>query len=89
MSNTPMPPPQSCVILGVGFFDFEKMTLLDVFDMHLMIFYIFRLFYSQQCQRGPVLWESIRVLEPQGPHINISGFQDPGFQEPVRSKAYE
>ena len=36
--NTPIPPPKSCVIFGVGFFDFEKMTFLDFFDMYLMIF---------------------------------------------------
>ena len=33
-----MSPPKSCVIFDVGFFDFEKMMFLEIFDMYLMIF---------------------------------------------------
>ena len=34
-------PPKSCEVLGVGFFDFEKMTFLEFFDMYFVVFIIF------------------------------------------------
>ena len=33
--------PKSCEVLGIGFFDFEKMTFLEIFDMYLFVFVIF------------------------------------------------
>ena len=38
-------PPKSCEVLGVGFFDFEKMTFLDFFDMYLVVFVIFSQYF--------------------------------------------
>ena len=36
--NAPHPPPQSWVILGIGFLDLEKMTFLGIVDMYLPVF---------------------------------------------------
>ena len=33
--------PKSCEVLGIGFFDLEKITFLEIFDMYLVVFVIF------------------------------------------------
>jgi hypothetical protein len=46
VSNTPvLPPPQSCVILGVEIFDFEKMAFLKIFDTYVVVVVIFSKYF--------------------------------------------
>ena len=51
-------PPKSCEVLGIGFFDFEKITFLEIFDMHLVVFVIFSQYLGIYSQYLINIWSS-------------------------------
>ena len=79
---------KSWMIFDVGFFDFEKMTFLDIFDMHLIIFdinshylvefcrYFFKFYSINEAHKEYSLLDTISnyifYFGPPGKHLQTS-----------------
>ena len=52
-------PPKPCVILGVGFFDFEKIAFLENFDMYFVVLVIFSQYLVKSSPKTkPLVYET-------------------------------